>query len=96
MELWLPFILFLAGFAAALVAGGLLRPNLRGRGKTNLPLDDGVVRLDRLGRSRPGGWQGPEPHGEGGAEQASTHAAGFKVTPLEKRGRERSRPNRRK
>lgn len=96
MEFWLPFILFLAGFAAALVAGGLLRPNLSGRGNTDLPLDDGVVRLDRLGRPRTAGGQGPEPQGEVGAEQASTHAEGFKMTPLEKRGRERSRPNRRK
>ncbi len=52
MDYTVPAILFVLGFVAALVAGGLLRPRLRGRAG-RMPVEMGAVRLDRMAEGLP-------------------------------------------
>ncbi|MHB0870854.1 MAG: hypothetical protein ACYC5J_15585 [Chloroflexota bacterium] len=96
MESWLPVILFLLGFVAAVKAGGLFKWNVRFGGSTKLPVDNGAIRLDRLGKGSAAGRQQPEPWDEGSANSQDAPPAPPKAAATEKRRREAARSGKRK
>ncbi|MCL4369651.1 MAG: hypothetical protein M1380_01910 [Chloroflexi bacterium] len=53
MDYALPAILFLLGFAGALLASGVWKWNLGSQRTVRLPVEDGAVRLDLVAKGRP-------------------------------------------
>lgn len=96
MESWLPVILFVLGFVAAVSAGGLFKWNIRVRGVKKLPVDHGAIRLDRLGKGATVGQQRPESQGEVNVRPKAVSPAPAKVAANEKRRGEDARSGKRK
>ncbi len=96
MDFALPAFLFVLGFTAALVASGTLKWSIRGRESRKLPLEDGAVRLDKIGsnprRAARTDSEAAADRSEGGeAKDAGIIAA----VPTRKGRREGARPRRR-
>ncbi len=53
MDYTLPAVLFVLGFAGALLASGVWKWNLGGHKTVRLPVEDGAVRLDLVAKGRP-------------------------------------------
>lgn len=97
MDYALPVILFVIGFVAALVARGSLKLGIGSRRQVKLPISDGAVRLDLLGR---GSGESVEPvvESEKGMDAAAEAPASEPAKAVEgEKGRgQRLRPRRRR